>query len=79
MGDNDGTYGKEQMKTNRVALIWNIVISTMAVMGTAFCAIRFAMAIENMALGGAVLYFILASLCIETSVFSIANLIKKGK
>ena len=66
-------------KMNKVALIWNIVISVVSVIATAFCAIRFAMAIEKMALGGAILYFILASLCIETSLFSIANLIWKRK
>ena len=63
----------------KTALIWNIVVSVLAVIGTAVCAIQFAMAIRFLEIGRVIFYFFLASLCIETSVFSIANLIKKRK
>ena len=64
---------------SRKALIWNIVVSAVSVVGTAVCAIQFAMAVEFAELGRAIFYFVLASLFVETSVFSIANLIKKRK
>ena len=64
---------------NKLALIWNIVVSVAAVVGTAVCAIQFAMAIRFMELGRVIFYFVLASLCIETAVFSIAHLIGKRK
>ena len=35
------------MKPNKIPLVWNIIISAVAVIGLAFCAIRFAMAIED--------------------------------
>ena len=63
----------------KIALIWNIVVAAAAVAGTTACAIMFAMAVRFGELGRAIFYFMLASLCVETSIFSIANLIGKRK
>jgi hypothetical protein len=61
------------------ALLVNIAVSAFSSIGSGICALQFAMAVSERNLGQCVLWFILASLCIETSVFSIANLIRKKK
>ena len=63
----------------RNALILNICISALSVTGLGFCAIQFAMAIRFMEIGRCLFYFLIASLCLETAVFSLANLWKKRK
>lgn len=63
----------------RQTVIWNVILASISVIGASICAIQFAMAVRFMELGRCIVYFFLASLCIETSVFSIANLLKKRK
>ena len=63
----------------RQKLTVNVVVAAVSVIGASICAIQFAMAVRFLQVGRCVLYFFLASLCIETSVFSIANLLKKIK
>ena len=63
----------------RQAFVWNLFLSAAGLFGASICAIQFAMAVRFMELGRCILYFFLASLCIETAVFSIANLLKKRK
>jgi hypothetical protein len=59
--------------------IWNILISVAAVAAAVACLIQFVMAIAFMELGRVVFYFTLALVCIEVSVISIGNFIKKRK
>ena len=63
----------------RLALVVNIFVAVLSVIGTFACAIMFAMAVRFMELGRCVFYFIIAALCIETAFFSITNLLKKRK
>ncbi len=63
----------------RQRLALNVVLAVVSVIGASICAIQFAIAVRFLELGRCVLYFFLASLCIETSVFSIVYLLKKRK
>ena len=59
--------------------IWKILISVVAGAAAVVCVIQFVMAIAFMELGRVVFYFTLALVCIEASVISVGNFIKKRK
>ena len=63
----------------RNAFFINICISALSVIGLVISAIQFAMAIRFMEIGRCIFYFLIASLCVETAIFSLANLLKKRK
>ena len=64
---------------NKQAQLINIAVSACSSIGSGLCALKFAMSVGDGNLAACVLWFILASLCIETSVFSIAHMLKKRK